>query len=227
MIEPIQLLFGIFSASVVWAYAVPSAGRTIEHTVTVLAEGFEDSRMAPGRGFPTDANWWSGDVSVPVGAESGVSPAEGSHMVRLTPPLKRKLSYAWRIVNLTEHPEAATARSLRLEVAASFSTRGAARSSRYQIPLTAFSEEPAEVRAIWNNEPVLFDTVLQHVGRNVRTQPGDTGWQTVRAAMQIPPGTRSVVISLAADDADPALPRAEYYLDDVQARFVITEAPAE
>ncbi|MFZ5830820.1 MAG: hypothetical protein ACOY3P_12065 [Planctomycetota bacterium] len=221
------LALGIFSASMVWAYAVPFAGRTNDRTVTVLAEGFEDSRLAPGRGFPTVANRWSGDVSAPVGAESDVKPSEGGRMVRLTLPPKRTLSYAWRIVDLAEHPEAATAKSLRLEVAASFNTSGPARSLRYQIRLAAFSQKPSEVRAIWNNEPVLFDSVLQHVGRNMLTKPGDTGWQTVNAALEIPPGTRSVVISLAAGEADPAQPLAEHYLDDAHARFVITQTPVE
>ena len=148
-------------------------------------------------------------------------------MARLTLPQKRKLSYAWRIVDLAEYPEAASAGTLRLEVAASFNTPRPARPSRYQIRLAAFSEDPADVRAIWNNEPMLFDTVLQHVGRNVLTKPGETDWQTVRAAIQIPPGTRSIVISLAAGEADPAQPMLERYLDDVQVRLVITHATTE
>lgn len=221
------LMFGILSASMVWAYAVPLTGRALEHSVAILAEGFEDTELKPGRGFPTSANHWSGDVSEPVGAVADVRPSEGKHMVRLIPVPKRKFSYAWRIVDLSEHPVAAASGALRLEVAASFNSPDPAQSSRYQIRLAAFSEAPAEVRDIWNNEPVLFDTVLQHAGRNVRTKPRDSGWQTVKAALQIPPGTRSVVISLAASDADPAEPLTEHYLDDVQTRFVLTPAPAE
>jgi len=221
------LVLGIFSASVVWAYAVPLAGRPIERKATVLAEGFEDPKMTPGRGFPTGANHWSGDLSAPVGTEPKVKPSEGSLMVRLTHPSKRKFGYAWWIVDLAEHPETATHAPLRLEVAASFNTPDPVRPSRYQIRLAAFSEEPADVRAIWNNEPLLFETVLQHVGRNVLTKPGDIGWQTVNASLQIPPGTRSVVISLAAGEADPAQGLVDHYLDDVQARFVITQAPVE
>jgi hypothetical protein len=227
MRDRLGLVFGIFGPSVVWAYAVPTAGRTIERKVTVFAEGFEESQMTPGRGFPIGANRWTGDLSSPVGADADVTPSEGSRMVRLTHPPKRRLGYAWRIVDLAEHPATATAKSLRLEVAASFNTPGPARPSRYQIRLAAFSQEPSAVREIWNNEPVLFDTVLQHVGRNVLTKPSDTGWQTVNASMQIPPGTRSVVISLAAGETDSTTLPAEHFLDDVQARFVITQAPGE
>jgi hypothetical protein len=71
---------------------------------------------------------------------------------------------------------------------------------------------------------VLFDTVLQHVGRNVLTKPDQPGWQTVRASMEIPPGTRSLLISLAASEADSASAPKKYFLDDVRARLVVSSS---
>lgn len=218
------LVFGLFSASMVWAYAVPLTKGTIRQVVAVFADGFEDSQMTPRGGFPKRPNEWTGDLSAPVGVESGVTPIEGQRMLRLTPPPKRKFGYARRIVDLAEYPLLPERQTRRLEVTASFNTPGTERSSLYQIRLAAFSEEPGDLRAIWNDEPVLFDTVLQHVGRNVRTEPGESGWQTVSAVLDLPPGTRSIVISLAAAEADPAVPPTVHFLDDVQARFVITQA---
>ena len=46
------LVSGLFSASMVWAYAVPLTRGTIEQVVTVFADGFEDAQMRPERGFP-------------------------------------------------------------------------------------------------------------------------------------------------------------------------------
>lgn len=128
---------------------------------------------------------------------------------------------------LAEHPAPVDGETRRLEVSAAFNAPGPARPLRYQVRLAAFSQEPAEIRQIWNNEPVLFDTVLQHVGRNVHAEADDRSWQTVRAAMEIPPGARSVVISLGASEGDRASAPETYYLDDVQVRFVIAQAPLE
>jgi hypothetical protein len=151
-------------------------------------------------------------------------------MVRVmkTEKAKRQLSFAWRIVDLAEYPAATSEGPLRIEVTAAFAGSEPERAAHYQIRLAAFSQAPADVRALWNNEPLLFDTVLQHVGRNVHAEPGIKGWQTVQAGMQIPAGTRSLVISLGAGDeaADNAEPSA-HYLDDVRASFVITRASVE
>jgi hypothetical protein len=216
------LAFGIFGASMVWAYALPMANRTAERTVSVLTEGFERANLPPPRGFPRQANEWSGDLSAPVPAESGVTPVEGDRMARLeqVSPGARKFSYAWRILDLAEHSAPSAAETRKVEVSAAFHTAGEARPLRYQIRLAAFSQEPGEVRQIWNNEPVLFDTVLQHVGRNVRVGADDPGWEVVQASMEIPAGTRSLLISLAASEADPASAPKNHYLDDVRVRLV-------
>lgn len=219
------LAIGLLSASVVFGFVVRQHSRI----VPILAEGFENSPTASKHAFPLTANRWGGDLSAAVGAEGNVIPVEGSRMVRLMPPekLKRQLSYAWRIVDLAEHPEVTSGGTLRIEVAASFCASDAARPSHYQIRLAAFSQAPADVRALWNNEPVLFDTVLQHVGRNVHATPGG-GWQTLQAVMQIPPGTRSIVISLGTGDEDADSTRqSAHYLDDVRVNLVIMQEAAE
>lgn len=221
------LAFGICGASMVWAYALPMANRAVERKVSVLAEGFEDSRMPPPRGFPRQANEWSGDLSAPVTAESGVVPIAGDRMARLgqAAPSSRRFSYAWRILDLTEHSAPSEAETRKVEISAAFNTPGEARPLQYQIRLAAFSQEPGEVRRIWNHESVLFDTVLQHVSRNVLTKPDQPpGWQTVRASMEIPPGTRSLLISLAASEADSASAPKTYFLDDVRARLVVSSS---
>jgi hypothetical protein len=216
------LAFGIFGASMVWAYALPLAAPTAERTISTFTEGFENAELIPSRGFPRQANEWSGDLSAPVTAESGVAPIEGNRMLRLTSPNSRHFSYAWRILDLAEHPAPREAERRKVEVSAAFNTKGEARPLHYQIRLAAFSQEPGEVRRIWNHESVLFDTVLQHVGRNVRVEADEPGWQVVQASMEIPPGTRSLLISLAASEADSASAPKEYYLDDVQARLVVS-----
>ena len=87
--------------------------------------------------------------------------------------------------------------------------------------MAAFSQEPQEVRPIWNNQEVLFDQVLQHVGRNHITKPGqDSEWHKLGASIEIPPGTRSVVISLGAGMVDSSDDKSNHYLDDVRVSLV-------
>lgn len=221
------LSFGIFGASMVWAYAVPIANRAVNQTIAVLSEGFEDSQFTPHRRFPTEANQWSGDLVASVEAEAEVPPVEGNRMMRLTLKPSRELSHAWRIVDLADFPELAHAETRRLEVSAAFNTPKPAGALRYRVRLAAFSQEPTALREIWSDESVLFDTMIEQVVRNVWTQPDDRGWQTVQASLEIPPGTRSIVISLAAGATDPDQPPEVHYLDDVRARFVIAPTQAE
>lgn len=219
--------FGIFGASMVWAYAVPIANRVVKRTIAVLSEGFEDSQFTPHRRFPTEANQWSGDLVASVEAEEEVTPLEGNRMMRLTLKPSRELSHAWRIVDLADFPELAHAETRRLEVSAAFNTPEPAGALRYRVRLAAFGQEPTALREIWSDESVIFDTMIEQVVRNVWTQPDDRGWQTVQACLEIPPGTRSIVISLAAGATDPDQPPEVHYLDDVRARFVIAPTQAE
>ena len=94
-------------------------------------------------------------------------------------------------------------------------------SSVFQIRLAAFSQVPHEVRPIWKDNEVLFDQVLQHVGRNHTTKPGqDSEWHKLGASIEIPTGTRSVVISLGAGMVDSNGDQSNHYLDDVRVSLV-------
>ena len=217
------LVFGLFSASVVWAYAVPRAKTAVQRTVPIFTESFENPQSLPHRGFPTGAGGWFGDLSVASTAPDEVKPVDGKHMARLAPVEKRKFSYAYRIVDLADSPLPAGATSRQVEVTAAFHGSGAEVADRFQIRLAAFAETPGEIRPIWNDETTLFDRVLQHVGRNEVSKPGHRGWRTLKATMEIPSGTRSLVIALAAAVADESAPKTEHYLDDVHARFIISE----
>jgi hypothetical protein len=216
------IVIGLFSASVVWAYAIPRGKTDTHKTMPLLSESFEDASMVPERGFPSSAEGWSGDLSASISSDLEVKPKNGERMVRLTPSAKRKFSYATRIVDLAAYPLSAS-ETRQVEVTASFCGANSSSTDRYQIRLAAFSEAPGEVKAIWSGDSML-DQVLQHVGRTVTMKPGDHGWHTLRATLEIPPGARSLVISLAAAVADEASAKSVHYLDDVHARFIITEA---
>jgi hypothetical protein len=209
------IAFGILGASMVWAYAVPLVQRMREQRLPCISDGLADAAGKLARGFPRRANQWAGDLT---------KTAQGAPMLRLSANANRQLGYVWRIIDFSAHNLPISGKSCQLEVMASFAAPASAPASHYQIRLAAFRQEPEELRAIWNNEPMLFDQVLQHIGRNVHTAAGDAAWHDVRAALDIPPGTRSLLICLGAGNSDATQPRQGHFLDAVQARFVVRDA---
>lgn len=216
------LIIGLFSASMVFAYAVPRVMASTLRKVPLFVEGFEDESMRPLRGFPSAAGRWSGDLSLMRPTQEEVPAAEGKRMARLMPSPKRHYTFAARIVDLADLPMSVDAAWRQIEVTASFHSVYSTKVQRHQIRLAAFSEEPEAVREIWNS-PNMFDYVMQHVGRTVPMKSKDHGWQTLQSRMEIPPGARSLVIWLAAIDGDGEGQAAAHYLDDIQVSLILTD----
>lgn len=216
------IVFGMFCTSVVFAYAVPRMRMDRHRVVPLFNERFEDVKAVFGRGFPNDADGWSGDFDAVVSTDGAISPKEGQHMARLAPISGRKFCAAERIVDLAKFPLISGTESRMVVVTASFHGMDSEWADRNQIRLAAFAEAPKDVKAIWNSDSRL-DQVLQHLGRTVTVKPGEHGWQSLKVSMEIPVGTRSLVIHLGAGVAEDAGPKTLHYIDDVRAQFVITE----
>ncbi len=216
------VVFGLFSATMVFAYAVPRMRMDRQRVIPLFNESFEDVKAVFGRGFPNDAERWSGDFAAVVSTDGAVSPKKGQHMARLAPVAGRKFCAAERIVDIAKFPPLSGTESRTVEVTASFHGMGTEWADRNQIRLAAFAEAPQDVKAIWNADTRL-EQALQHVGRTVKMKPGEHGWQTLKVSMEIPAGTRSLVIHLGAGVAEDAGPKTPHYIDDVHAQFVITE----
>ena len=185
-------------------------------------ESFEDPELTMAGRFPTSPNHWQGRVfSVPERQE--LSAVRGTRVGKFIGGGTTKFTYARYIIDLDEHPKVNTDRVRSVEVEASFATSNPKESSAFQIRLGLLSQEPEEVRPIWNDHELLFDTVLGHVGRNYTTVPGDqTGWHKLRATIEVPPGTRSIVISLGAGNDEPGPTTSDHFVDAVRVRLVDT-----
>ncbi len=216
-----QIRLGVFSASMVWAYKAPSEKGTIRNNTELLFDSFEDPSVSYPERFPKSAGAWYGELSV-MKAEKGFEAMRGKHVAKLSPFPGRKFSYARRILDLSELPEAKEGNRREIEVQASFLGSSSDQPSQFQIRLGVFSEEPEAVRPIWNDEALLFDRVLNHVGRNHTTGAGDKEWHKMRASVEIPPHARSLVISLAVADAGKNPSQTDHYLDAVRFRLIET-----
>lgn len=216
------LLIGIFGASMVWAYAIPRSKPRQRQSRDVVVESFEDPELTMAGRFPTSPNHWQGRVSSAPELQE-LSAVRGSRVGKFVGGGTQKFTYTRYIIDLDEHPKVNADRVRSVEVEASFATSNPKESSAFQIRLGLFSQEPEAVRPIWNDHELLFDTVLGHVGRNYTTVPGDqAGWHKLRAMIEVPPGTRSIVISLGAGNDKPGSATSDHFVDAVRVRLVDT-----
>ncbi len=214
------LAIGVFSVSVVWAFNLPQDEKSDQEIREIVSESFEDPGKEFKSRFPSEAGKWFGEISS-ISADEAISSASGVRVAQFLDNPKAKFAYARYLVDLDEYAKPGQNQSRSVRVEASFFASNPDESSVFQIRLAAFSQEPQEVRPIWNNQEVLFDQVLQHVGRNHITKPGQKpDWQRLEASIEIPPETRSLVISLGAGMVDPNADKSNHYLDDVRVSLV-------
>ena len=214
------MAIGVFSASVVWAFKLPQDKKLDPEVREIVTESFEDPGKEFKSRFPSEAGKWFGEISS-ISADEAISSASGVRVAQFLDNPKAKFAYARYLIDLDEYAKPGQNQSRSVRVEASFFASNPDESSVFQIRLAAFSQEPQEVRPIWNDQEVLFDQVLQHVGRNHITKPGQKpDWQRLEASIDIPPGTRSVVISLGAGMVDSNAEKSNHYLDVVRVSLV-------
>jgi len=177
--------------------------------------GFEGS--PPSTALPAGSGVWSGDLLSRVSAENGITPAEGSRMVRFdatfwTCPPGGTGSDLWQLVPV--NPSAAVAHlSARFNRVAG----DAQTDTRFRLGVRAFPGSPSTFD---DGSPAVpgalaaRDSVLDSDG-NPAT------WQTVTVDFAIPPGTGHLAVLLSAEENvfnDNACPVGEFdghYADDV------------
>ena len=219
------MVLGVFSASLVWAYSIPRPSQPQPEKREVAFESFEDPGLKLSGRFPAVPNQWHGNVLSVEGRE-GMTAVEGTRVGKFSKGSEPKFTYTRYLIDMEEHAGPAEGQTRSVEVKASFFSASPEVSSVFQIRLAAFSQEPGAVRPIWNDQEMLFNTVLQHVGRNYQTEPGEKpGWHKLRATIEIPSGTRSVVVSLGAGNTDPDTSPSDHYVDAVQIQLVDESAP--
>ena len=221
------ILIGIFSASMVWAYAIPRVSKTSSENREIVFESFEDPQMKSLGRFPTNANqWFGGMFSVP--GTGGMPVVEGTRVGQFANMPQHRFSYARYVVDLDEYAEPSDEHTRSIEVSGSFFSPDLDPTSVFRIDVAAFGEAPEAVQPVWIDREHFDDVVLQQVGRNYSPELTDQPtWDEVKVAMEIPPGTRSLVISLGAGKRAPGGAGSDRYLDAVRVKLVDTFKPRD
>ena len=221
------ILIGIFSASMVWAYAVPLASQTQRVSKEIVFESFEDPQMKSSGRFPTYANQWFGKMlSVP--GTGGMPAVEGTRLGKFENVPKHRFTYARYVVDLDEYAEPSDKHTRSIEVSGSFFSPDLDPTSVFRIDVAAFGEAPEAVQPVWIDREHFHDVVLQKVGRNYSPEHSDQPtWHEVKVTMEIPPGARSVVVSLGAGKRAPGGAGSDRYLDAVRVNLVDAFEPVD
>ena len=218
------LLIGLFSASIVWA-AIPQNGGITRTSQEIVTEDFEDPELKLRPPFPDRANQWFGRV-VSVAPEGGFSAVEGSRVGQLSPVPGNRTESVRYVVDLNDFPGSAPGHVQSLQVKGFFATPLTDQEPKFRVELTAFSEAPGDVRQAWREQRESGERALQEVVRNyLPKSDGQGDWHEVGASLEVPEGTRSVVISLGVFRLNPDKPVSDFYLDAIEVRLVDTYEP--
>jgi len=219
------LLIGLFAASVVWA-VIPQRGGITRTSQVIVSEDFENSEMKLASHLPDKANQWFGRV-VSISPEGGVAPVQGSRVGQLNPVPGNRTESLRYLVDLYDYPALASGHVPSLQVKAFFAAPFTEQNPKFRVELAAFSEAPADVRQAWKEQREFGERVLQQVVRNYAPKSDEQRhWHEVSATLEIPEGTRSVVISLGVFHLHPDNPVSDFYLDAIELRLVDTFEPS-
>ena len=227
------VMIGLIGASLAWAISLPEnseaeAEAEQELSTSVLEESFEDFSTHLADGFPVRQDVWGGDPSSLISTGTEHPSIDGDIVLKLESNPDTTLSYIQRIIEVDDLPQAGKDEVRTLKVDTSFLADTAGSRERYTIRLATFSESPEKIHKLWTRVPWhgLDGLTLTMTKVALNTQEDSTGWQTVSGTINIPNGTRSVVVSLAAGRFDPLAPKTPHYIDDIQANLLI-ETPVK
>jgi hypothetical protein len=222
------LVFGLFCASVAWAYAGSRMVATISQLFELKDGGFEGR---PGRlpsGFPVELGVWSGDVAE-VAATDGIVAKEGRQALRFIRAKPDAISADGRadacdmsqLVDLRPLREVFVRGNAVLELSASFADarRVAGKPVRFACQLMVYQGRPEELRHRWPN--AKEDALANAKGRSkAMNGTSTTQWQSLAVRVLLPPTADFAVVRLLVRREGPSSTTpaefGEQFVDDVK-----------
>ena len=208
------ILIGSLCSSVVFGYVMLG----VEKAVMLLQESFESAAVPVSVGFPSAAGVWGGDEARVVVGDGMVKGKDGAQMQRMEPVTTDLWNRQFFMIDLTKLPVVRNGRRRVVGVKASFHASASEIRDRYLARAAAFAEAPELIRpewmtTMWGSEE---NRALTMAAKAETFSPGTEGWQTLALTLDVPQGSRVLVISFwAATMHGKAEMRAPHFLDDV------------
>ena len=240
------LVFGLFSASIVWGYVGSAAHRM----TTLLAESFEIGASPRASGFTVAPGIWSGDFSEVVGEYRGVQPAQGHKMLRFRqadyegkPVRDGYVADLFRIVDLRDAGVLGGETSVAVEAHFAALSQGELQGLNCGMTIYALDALPPEgmrddlflkrasAGMAESDEPDIEPRILASASRSEKSPSDGKTWCPVRSELRLPADARYCLIHLRMHLRGahrPEVPKpVEFdglFLDDV--RVTLTHLPA-
>jgi hypothetical protein len=196
------LVAGLCAASVVWAYVLPSASRP--HSL--LEESFEQPETPLAVRSALEAGTWRGDAAEIVGAEQGVRPELGRHMLRFLradfdgkpKPGGGHIATAFRLIDLRPLRGEIADGTAVVEATAAFNAAEFPESESYGFAISLFALDADSVPEHAGRLGSTLTNEALAMSRSGRTQldRDPATWQRVTSELRLPPNAEFLVVRL-------------------------------
>ena len=200
------LVIGLFSASVLFAYAAPS----LRKVVTLLNESFESGPAPPAKGVPIEPGVWSGDYSEIVGEHRGVKPESGGKMLRFLRgdyegrPIPESFSSdVFRLIDVRGYRHEFADGGAVVQLSVAFNAAAFGDDEAYQCGLTIFALDAALVNhGSLNAERILStESLAMSRSSHLRLDRDTATWQRLSNELRLPPNTDYIMIRFGVSHA--------------------------
>jgi hypothetical protein len=223
------LVVGLFAASVVWAYVIPSGVKSL----LLLDEDFESADAALAVRTALETGIWRGDAAEIVGPQDGLRPERGQHMMRFlradfdgrSKPSGGHIAVAYRLIDLRPVRAEIADGGAVVEVSASFNARAFPEAEKYScaISLYALDADAVPDRA-GRLGTTLNNEALAMARSNRATLDRDPAtWQRLTTELRVPSNAEYLVVRLHINQLFESTSDTVFtgsYVDDVRVTLV-------
>lgn len=214
------ITIGVLSTSAVFGFVSPKFSGARPTLVSVMRDAFEDPAQTFQRGIARYANQWFHHGKVEVLETVNPAPISGDYVLRLAPSPERRKGQVHYLIDLNDYPEVMKADQRSIQVGSHFYMSGEG-GGGYVIRIGAFAESPEEVGVIWTSPSEIQDRALQQVSRKSLKNEEQVGWYELTTDMNIPNGSRTVIVGIMASQGRNEPIDENRYIDGVALQFVI------
>lgn len=219
------LVVGLLAATVVWAYVRPPAARALP----LLDEDFENPAVPLAVRTALETGIWRGDSAEIVGAEAGVKPARGSHMMRLlradydgkAKPAGGHIAVVYRLIDLRPYRSELADGGAVVEVSASFNARGFPAAERYGCAISLFALDADSVpdRVGRLGTTLTNDALAMARSSSTQLDRDPASWQRLNTELRLPGNAEFLVVRLHINQMFESAPDFVFtgsYVDEVR-----------
>lgn len=219
------LVFGLFTATMVWAYVAPLAGKAI----MLLEEDFETATAPLVTGVALEPGIWRGDYAEIVGEQQGVKPASGGKMLRFlradydgkSRSAGNHLADVYRLIDVRPYRRELADGGAVAQVSASFNAIPFPADEKFgcTISIYALDAETAPSGPKRIGTALTSDSLAMARSSRTRLDRNAATWQRLTTELRVPANTDFLVVRLHITQAFDSEGKATFtgsYADDVR-----------